>query len=67
MPIHPPEDGTKYAENPLPDSARNHIFTHSSEELRELPDACVHLMVTSPPYNAGNTIRISTWTIIWPC
>ena len=53
MPIHPPEDGTKYAGNPLPDSARNHIFTHSSEELRELPDACVHLMVTSPPYTAG--------------
>lgn len=40
-------------ENKLPDEARNRIFSHSSEEMRELPDGCVHLMVTSPPYNAG--------------
>ncbi len=49
----PAEDKAKYTENPLPEEARNRIFAHSSEEMHELPDACVHLMVTSPPYNAG--------------
>jgi DNA modification methylase len=41
------------SENPLPEAARNTIFKHSSETMHELPDGCVHLMVTSPPYNAG--------------
>ncbi|MCW5875941.1 MAG: site-specific DNA-methyltransferase [Anaerolineales bacterium] len=41
------------AQNPLPTSARDRIFAHSSEEMPELPDGSVHLMVTSPPYNAG--------------
>lgn len=40
-------------ENKLPQEARNKIFAHSSEDMRELPGGCVHLMVTSPPYNAG--------------
>ena len=29
------------------------IFNHSSEDMVELPDGCVHLAVTSPPYNVG--------------
>jgi modification methylase len=29
------------------------IFCKSSEQMSELPDNCVHLMVTSPPYNVG--------------
>ncbi|MCX6020942.1 MAG: site-specific DNA-methyltransferase [Chloroflexi bacterium] len=37
----------------LPDSARNRLFGHSSEQMTELPDNSVHLMVTSPPYNVG--------------
>lgn len=41
------------SENQLPEAARNAIFNHSSEQMGELPDGCVHLMVTSPPYNAG--------------
>lgn len=49
----PTERGTKYHQTQLPKEARNQIFQHSSEEMRELPDASVHLMVTSPPYNAG--------------
>jgi DNA modification methylase len=49
----PSEDISQYKENALPKEARNHIFAHSSEKMGELPDACVHLMVTSPPYNAG--------------
>lgn len=39
--------------NPLPKPARNQIFGHSSQNMAELPEGCVHLMVTSPPYNAG--------------
>lgn len=49
----PGEEGVEYFENPLPKDARNHIFNHSSETMAELPEAGVHLMVTSPPYNAG--------------
>ena len=40
-------------ENKLPAEFRDHIFAHSSEDMHELPDSSVHLMVTSPPYNAG--------------
>jgi DNA modification methylase len=29
------------------------IFCSSSEQMSELPDNCVHLIVTSPPYNVG--------------
>ena len=31
----------------------NKIFNHSCESMHELPDASIHLMVTSPPYNVG--------------
>lgn len=44
-----------YLENALPIAARNKIFCKSSETMEELPDKCVHLMVTSPPYNVGKT------------
>ena len=40
-------------ENPLPEHARNRFFCKSSEQMDDLPDRCVHLMVTSPPYNVG--------------
>lgn len=49
----PAEHPVEYVENSLPASAYNQIFTHSSESMHELPDNCVHLMVTSPPYNVG--------------
>jgi len=42
-----------YEENPLPPFAENKIFCKSSESMDELPDRCIHLMVTSPPYNVG--------------
>ncbi|MHB2017727.1 MAG: hypothetical protein ACYCW6_12325, partial [Candidatus Xenobia bacterium] len=29
------------------------VFCHSSERMPELPDGCVSLTVTSPPYNVG--------------
>ena len=40
-------------ENPLPDGCLDKIFCASSEKMSELPDGSIHLMVTSPPYNAG--------------
>lgn len=43
--------GAREAE--LPIDLRNRIFPTSSEAMTELPDASIHLMVTSPPYNAG--------------
>ena len=39
-------------ENRIPPENLNQIFCKSSESMDELPDSCVHLMVTSPPYNA---------------
>ncbi len=40
-------------DNPLPDAVRDRFFLKSSENMDDLPDRCVHLMVTSPPYNVG--------------
>jgi DNA modification methylase len=49
-----PQEGTvTYQENPLPTEAVNAIFCISAENMTELPEASVHLMVTSPPYNVG--------------
>jgi len=44
---------SQYVENPLPVECLDHIFCTSSEDMRQLPDNSIHLMVTSPPYNAG--------------
>ena len=46
-------DPTPRPENPLPDHVRNRFLCKSSEDMGDLPDRCVHLMVTSPPYNVG--------------
>jgi DNA modification methylase len=35
----------------MPASALDRIFHKSSEDMSELPDSCIHLMITSPPYN----------------
>lgn len=40
-------------ENDLPAGALNRLFCKSSERMDELPDNCIHLMITSPPYNAS--------------
>ena len=37
----------------VPPEAVDRILPHTSEDMAELPAGCVHLMVTSPPYNAG--------------
>ena len=49
----PAEEKPSYFETPLPESSLNCIFNRSSESMQELPEASIHLMVTSPPYNAG--------------
>ncbi len=49
----PTERRVDYFENPLPVTAANTIFPQSAEFMDALPDASVHLMVTSPPYNVG--------------
>jgi site-specific DNA-methyltransferase (adenine-specific) len=49
----PQEVEVPYQENPLPEAAVNRIFCRSAEDMAELPEASVHLMVTSPPYNVG--------------
>jgi site-specific DNA-methyltransferase (adenine-specific) len=45
------KDNGESLEHPIPDRHRNTIIRKSSEKMDELPDASVHLMVTSPPYN----------------
>jgi len=42
-----------YVENPVPPEYLDRVFGKSSEDMDELPDTSVHLMVTSPPYNAS--------------
>jgi site-specific DNA-methyltransferase (adenine-specific) len=42
-----------YVENPIPAERLDSIIHASSESMNDLPDASVHLMVTSPPYNVG--------------
>jgi site-specific DNA-methyltransferase (adenine-specific) len=50
---HPGEDPARASEeNAFPENLTDQILNASSEEMNQLPDASVHLMVTSPPYNA---------------
>jgi len=48
-------DVTQQDEQLLPGEVTDRIFCHSAEQMSELPNGCVHLMVTSPPYNVGKT------------
>ena len=47
----PPEPET-WIENPIPPENLDKLYCTSSEQMSEIPDASIHLMVTSPPYNA---------------
>jgi site-specific DNA-methyltransferase (adenine-specific) len=40
-------------ENPVSVERINRLYCKSSESMDELPDGSVHLMITSPPYNAS--------------
>ena len=50
---HSTSDDDESQEIEVPESCLDRIYIHSSETMRELPDNCIHLMVTSPPYNVG--------------
>lgn len=45
------DDSTPYLENPVPDDLLDSIVHGSSDDMSGLPEACIHLMITSPPYN----------------
>jgi len=47
------EAGPRLADNPFPPEYENAILPRSAEQMAELPDNCLHLMVTSPPYNVS--------------
>jgi DNA modification methylase len=47
------EKEVRYVENPPPAESLDRIYHKSSQRMQELPDDSVHLMVTSPPYNAS--------------
>jgi modification methylase len=49
----PAGGSTAGAENDLPLAAVDRVFCGSSESMAALPASSVHLMVTSPPYNAS--------------
>ncbi len=51
--VKPQAGEVEYRENMLPKEAVDKIFSTSAEQMDELPDCSVHLMVTSPPYNAS--------------
>ena len=51
LPTQP--DGSNIPVNPFPAELENRIIAASSENMAGIPDNCVHLMVTSPPYNAS--------------
>jgi DNA modification methylase len=48
----PQEEPETFLEVPVPDEFIDCILPRSSQDMSNLPDDCVHLMVTSPPYNA---------------
>ena len=48
----PDPDPAPYHENPILTGALDQILCKSSESMDELPDDSIHLMITSPPYNA---------------
>jgi modification methylase len=48
-----PERSDADCVNQVPPPLLDTVFPRSSENMQELPDNCVSLMVTSPPYNVG--------------
>lgn len=42
----------EWIENTIPDENLNQLYCRCSENMSDIPDSSIHLMVTSPPYNA---------------
>ena len=49
----PGDQAVDLHENFIPHDELDRIYCKSSERMDELPDSSVHLMITSPPYNAS--------------
>ncbi len=49
-PFEEPEDAFSQA---IPSEVTNRLYLGSSEDMHQIPDYSVHLVVTSPPYNAS--------------
>jgi DNA modification methylase len=49
----PQEQVVDFVENQIPVECLDHIYCSTAEKMVELPDNCIHLMATSPPYNVG--------------
>lgn len=47
------EPGEIGPDNPFPQEWRDRVILGSAEQMSQLPDNCLHLMVTSPPYNVS--------------
>jgi site-specific DNA-methyltransferase (adenine-specific) len=46
-------DNVQYIEKQIPMEALDRLYLKSSEDMSEFPDYSIHLMITSPPYNAS--------------
>lgn len=44
---------TPIDDNSFPEELLNKLIINSSENMKEIPDNSLHLMITSPPYNAS--------------
>ena len=47
------EQASVKADNPFPDIHENDLILGNAQNMSELPDNCLHLMITSPPYNVS--------------
>ena len=46
-------ESIEFKESKIEKGDLNRLYCKSSENMDEIPDSCVHLMITSPPYNVG--------------
>ena len=47
-----PPEPKNWIETPIPTNKLDQLYCASSTDMSAIPDASIHLMVTSPPYNA---------------
>ena len=50
-----PKESESGEVNQFPENLENRVFCADSRNMHDIPDNSVHLMVTSPPYNASKT------------
>ncbi len=47
-----PKEKVRFIENSIPSESLDRLYCKSSENMDEIPDNSIHLVITSPPYNA---------------